>query len=54
VNTTLADLPPGVTIRPGRITLTQTNGKRALEKLLAVAMAIGNQFDEFDQILSAR
>jgi len=54
VNTRLADLPVGVTVGPGRITVEETDGKRALEKLLALAMAIGNQFDEFDQLLSSR
>jgi len=54
VNTRLADLPAGVTIAPGQITIAERDGKRAVEKLLAVAMAIGNQFDEFDEILSGR
>jgi hypothetical protein len=52
VNTRLADLPASV--EPGLIAVRETDGKRAVEKLLAVAMGIGNQFDEFDQILSGR
>src|SRR5690349_7051748 len=35
VNTRLADLPEGVTIRPGNISIDERDGKRALEKLLA-------------------
>lgn len=38
----IAGLPPGVSIAPGRITVEFGTSRQALEKLLALAMAIGN------------
>lgn len=44
-----AGLPDGVSLAPGTISVTFTSPKEALEKLLALAMAIGNHFDEFER-----
>ena len=49
VNQEFDDLPPGIRIEPGRITLTFDHPRQALEKLLALAMAITNDFDRFDR-----
>ena len=45
-----ANLPAGVTVERGRITVEFVEPQQALEKLLALAMAIGNDFDRFDRI----
>ena len=42
VNQQLDNLPPGVAITQGRITVTFDSSREALEKLLALAMAVGN------------
>jgi hypothetical protein len=42
------NLPEGVELSPGRITVTFDQPRQALEKLLALAMAIGNNFDLFE------
>jgi hypothetical protein len=42
-------LPEGVRVDPGRITVTFDRPQEALEKLLALAMAISNDFDLFDR-----
>jgi hypothetical protein len=44
------NLPAGVHLEHGRITLEFDTPQQALEKLLALAMAIGNDFDGFDRI----
>jgi hypothetical protein len=43
------DLPAGVLVEPGRITVTFDQPRQALEKLLALAMAISNDFDGFER-----
>ncbi len=43
------NLPPGVRLEPGRITVEFGEPREALEKLLALAMAIGNDFHRFEQ-----
>jgi hypothetical protein len=48
------DLPAGVLLEPGRITVTFDQPPQALEKLLALAMAIGNDFDRFERKVSVR
>jgi hypothetical protein len=49
------NLPDGVQLEPGRITVTFDHAQEALEKLLALAMAVSNDFDRFDnQVRSAR
>jgi hypothetical protein len=45
----LENLPEGVRLEPGRITVEFDEAKQALEKLLALAMAISNDFDRFEQ-----
>jgi hypothetical protein len=44
----LENLPEGVRLEPGRITVEFASPHQALEKLLALAMAIGNDFDRFE------
>jgi hypothetical protein len=47
-------LPEGVRLTPGRITVEFARPQEALEKLLALAMAISNDFDRFErQVRSA-
>src|SRR5579859_707124 len=48
VNQQLADLPAGVTLGPGEITVRFSTPVEALEKLLAVAMAAGNNIEGFE------
>lgn len=43
------NLPEGVRLEPGSITITFDQPHRALEKLLALAMAISNDFDRFER-----
>ena len=48
------NLPAGVELEPGRICLTFDQPQQALEKLLALAMAISNDFERFErQVRSA-
>jgi hypothetical protein len=49
VNQELADLPAGVHLERGRITVEFDDPHQALEKLLALAMAISNDFDRFER-----
>jgi hypothetical protein len=51
VNQDLADLPPGVTLERGKITVEFTTAVEALEKLLAIAMAAGNDLDRFTRLV---
>ena len=49
------NLPEGVRLEPGRITVIFDQPQQALEKLLALAMAISNDFDRFErQVRSSR
>ena len=43
------NLPSGVRLEPGRITVEFGEPREALEKLLALAMAIGNNFAQFER-----
>ena len=45
----LENLPAGVCLEPGRITVTFAEPREALEKLLALAMAISNDFERFER-----
>ncbi len=45
----LADLPEGVSVSAGAISITFSSPGEALERLLALAMAIGNDFSEFER-----
>jgi hypothetical protein len=42
-------LPPGVRLEPGRVTVEFEEPREALEKFLALAMAISNDFDRFER-----
>jgi hypothetical protein len=44
-------LPAGVQLSPGRIVLDFDDPREALEKLLALAMAISNDFDQFERVV---
>jgi hypothetical protein len=54
VNQVLANLPAGVTLDPGEITVRFTTPQEALEKLLALAMAIGNEWGRFEQAVGGK
>ena len=43
------NLPEGIRLEPGRITVTFNHPQKALEKLLALAMAVSNDFDRFEK-----
>jgi len=45
-----ANLPEGVSISPGAISITFSTPSEALQRLLALAMAIGNDFNEFERM----
>ena len=45
----LENLPAGVQMEPGRISVTFDHPREALEKLLALAMAIRNDFERFER-----
>jgi hypothetical protein len=49
----LANLPEGVTIGPGEIRVRFDEPAEALEKLLALAMAIGNDLEEFERVANS-
>lgn len=49
VSQEFANLPPGVRLEAGRITVEFQHPREALEKLLALAMAIGNDFASFER-----
>jgi hypothetical protein len=49
VDQAFSDLPPGVRLQPGRVTVDFEEPHQALEKLLALAMAIGNDFVAFER-----
>jgi len=49
----LRNLPAGVSITRGRITVEFAEPREALEKLLALAMAIGNDYELFERIALA-
>ncbi len=47
----LRDLPEGVELAPGCITVRFASPGEALERLLALAMAIGNDLEEFQEVI---
>jgi hypothetical protein len=49
MNQEFDDLPPGVHIETGRIIVEFDQPQQALEKLLALAMAISNDFERFER-----
>jgi hypothetical protein len=48
------NLPAGVTLDQGRIMIEFDRPQQALEKLLALAMAISNDFERFERQVSAK
>lgn len=54
VNQEFEALPPGVHLEPGRITVEFDEPQQGLEKLLALAMAISNDFDRFERSVKDR
>ena len=48
------NLPAGVHLEAGRITVEFEEPRQALEKLLALAMAIGNDFARFERIAAGQ
>lgn len=50
VNQEMDSLPPGVSVDAGRIIVEFDHPRQALEKLLALAMAIGNDYDMFERL----
>lgn len=54
VNQALADLPAGIDLAPGQIIVRFETTQQALEKLLALGMAIGNDFERFDQAVGEK
>jgi hypothetical protein len=53
VNQEFAGLPADVRLEPGRITVEFRHPQEGLEKLLALAMAISNDFDRFEEMVRA-
>ena len=45
----LASLPAGVTVAPGRIEVTFTGPREAVQQLYALAQALLNDFDAFEK-----
>ena len=50
MNQALSDLPDGVELGAGYLTIRFVSSQQALEKLLALAMAIGNGLDAFEHL----
>jgi hypothetical protein len=50
LNQRFAGLPDGVSVSPGAISITFSSPNEALQRLLALAMAIGNDFTEFERM----
>ena len=46
-----ADLPVGVVVSQGNISIAFSSPAEALQRLLALAMAIGNDFNEFERLV---
>jgi hypothetical protein len=53
LNQEFAGLPEGVSVSPGAISITFLFANEALQRLLALAMAIGNDFNEFERMAGA-
>ena len=54
VNQEFDDLPVGIRLEAGRITIDFDDPHQGLEKLLALAMAISNDFDRFERLARGR
>lgn len=53
INQQVENLPLGVRLEPGRITVEFDNPQDGLEKLLALAVGISNDFEAFEQAVSS-
>jgi hypothetical protein len=53
VNQRFENLPVGLRLEPGRITVEFDHSQQALQKLLALVMAIGNDLDCFERQVAA-
>ena len=53
LNQEFAHLPAGVSVSPGAISITFSSPNEALQRLLALAMAIGNDFTQFERMAGA-
>ena len=51
VNQDLINLPPGISLTPGKVTIEFHTAVEALEKLLALAMAAGNDLERFEGLV---
>jgi hypothetical protein len=49
LNSRIQNLPEGVSLEPGRIVVTFSDPQEALQKLLAIAMAAGNDLGGFEE-----
>lgn len=50
----LAELPPGIALTPGQLTVRFTSAENLLALLVELAHAIGNDFARFEQIIERR
>lgn len=50
LNQEFANLPEGVSVSQGAISISFSSPSEALQRLLALAMAIGNNFNEFERL----
>ena len=50
-NTRLPDLPPNITLAPGRLEITAPSAVSMLESLVALAMAMQNDLERFREIV---
>jgi hypothetical protein len=49
--TRLGGLPPGVTVEPRRIVVEFARAEEAIQKLFALAQALGNDWDAFEEVV---
>lgn len=54
VHQQFTSLPPGIELSPGRIAIHFATSQEALEKLLALAFAIGNDLDGFEALTGSQ
>jgi hypothetical protein len=54
MSTRLANLPEGVTLLPGQLTVSFETAEQLLERLFALAQALANDFDDLKRIVSTR
>jgi hypothetical protein len=50
INQQLSNLPPGVEVSPGQVLVRFETAEEALQKLLALALAIGNDYASFERL----